>query len=246
MPPGRARHRALKILLLLLAVFALLSTLAFIYSGHWIKAAMRDSLPALDGQAPLPGLSAAVVVRRDQHGVPHVAAATLDDLMEAQGYVTAQDRLWQMDMARRNAAGELAELLGRGFTAHDRTQRLLQLRSNARRIAASLSNQDRHVYESYARGVNAYIDQHRDHLPAEFRLLNYKPQPWKPEDSLVIALGMVQMLDQRFDDKLSREGIERRLGPTLAADLYPTGSWRDHPPTAPIPDLTQHNPLSAT
>ena len=84
----------------------------------------------------------------------------------------------------------------------------------------------------------AFIDSHREHLPAEFRLLMYKPKPWQPVDSLLIGLNMVQILDEHWQDKLSRERIESRLGPTLAADLYPTGSWRDHPPTVAPPDLT--------
>src|ERR1700750_2406262 len=81
-------------------------------SVAWLKDAMREQLPVLDGQLPLPGLSAPVVVRRDAHGVPHIQAATMTDLLEAQGFVVAQDRLWQMDMARRFSAGELAEMLG--------------------------------------------------------------------------------------------------------------------------------------
>jgi penicillin amidase len=81
-------------------------------SMAWLKGAMREQMPVLDGNLQLPGLSAPVLVRRDVHGIPHIQAATMDDLVEAQGFVVAQDRLWQMDMARRFAAGELAELLG--------------------------------------------------------------------------------------------------------------------------------------
>ncbi|HEY0794208.1 MAG TPA: penicillin acylase family protein [Acidisarcina sp.] len=236
-PSPRLKRWPLILLLLGLLLLVVIAGLAK-FGEHWLTGAMRDSLPVLDGESAVTGLSAAVTVRRDQHGVPHIAAATLDDLFEAQGYVTAQDRLWQMDAARRNASGNLAELLGSGFVAHDRTQRLLQMQGTADRIAASLTEQDRRIYESYARGVNAYIAQNQEHLPAEFRLLGYKPAPWKPADSVLIALTMLQILDQHFPDKLSREAIEHKIGPTLAADLYPTGSWRDHPPTAPIPDLT--------
>lgn len=220
-------------------ILLIIALAAGVLSGAWwLRHAMRDSLPQLDGQLRLPGLSAAVTVRRDQHGVPHMEAATLDDLFEAQGYVTAQDRLWQMDMARRSAAGELAELLGKKLVEHDRVQRVLQMRATAERMTASLSERDRRFFEDYARGVNAYIDSQREHLPAEFRLLMYKPKPWQPVDSVLIGLSMVQTLDEHWQDKLGREKIETRLGPTLAADLYPTGSWRDHPPTVTPPDLT--------
>jgi penicillin G amidase len=221
-----------------LVVLILLGAVGATGGMTWLKHAMRMSLPQLDGDARLPGLSAQVTVRRDQHGVPHIEAATLDDLFEAQGYVTAQDRLWQMDMARRNAAGELAELLGSKLVDHDRLQRVLQMRATAERITATLSDRDRRYLEDYARGVNAFVDANRDRLPAEFRLLHYQPKLWQPVDSMLVGLSMVQILDQHWDEKLNREHIQNRLGPTLAAELYPTGSWRDHPPTAPAPDLT--------
>lgn len=228
----------LRFLFQLTVLVAVVLVVAVAGSAWWLRHAMRDSLPQLDGQIQLPGLSAAVSVRRDDHGVPHIEAATLDDLFEAQGYVSAQDRLWQMDMARRNAAGELAELLGSKLVEHDRLQRVLQMRATAERMAAGLSERDRRYYDDYARGVNTFIDSHRDHLPAEFRLLMYKPKQWQPVDSILLGLTMVQILDERWPGKLQREKVEARLGPTLAADLYPTGSWRDHPPTVPPPDLS--------
>ncbi|WP_158751197.1 penicillin acylase family protein [Acidobacterium sp. S8] len=239
----KRRHPLLRLFLgfVILVIVALVCTV--FGGGWWLKHAMRDSLPQLDGQVRVAGLSTAVSVRRDQHGVPHIEAATLDDLFEAQGYVTAQDRLWQMDMARRVAAGELAEILGKKLVDHDRMQRVLQIRATAERMAASLSARDRRYFEDYARGVNTYIDTHRDHLPAEFRLLMYQPKPWQPVDSILIGLNMVQILDEHWPDKLGREKVEARLGPALAAELYPTGSWRDHPPTVAPPDLTAPQPM---
>lgn len=231
------RRLAVAALVLVLALLAAVGGGAF-----WLKHAMRASLPVIDGQERLPGLAAAVAVRRDTHGIPHIAAANLEDLFLAQGYVTAQDRLWQMDMARRNAAGELAELLGPGLVDHDRRQRLLQMRPTAERMAAALPERDRRYFEAYARGVNAYIGQHGDHLPAEFDLLDYRPRPWKTADSIVIALAMVQMEDEHFFEKIGRERLAAKLTEGLMKDLYPTGSWRDHPPMAPLPDLTQPQP----
>ncbi|HSY70712.1 MAG TPA: penicillin acylase family protein [Alloacidobacterium sp.] len=238
MKEEKRRHPILRLFFGFVALVIIVLVVGVLGAGWWLKHAMRDSLPQLDGQVRLPGLSANVNVRRDTHGVPHIEAATLDDLFEAQGYVAAQDRLWQMDMARRAAAGELAELLGRKLVEHDTIQRVLQMRATSERMAAGLSERDRRFFEDYARGVNTFIDTHRDHLPAEFRLLRYKPKPWQPVDSILIALSMVQTLDQHWQDKLGREKIEARLGPTLAADLFPTGSWRDHPPTVAPPDLT--------
>jgi len=207
-------------------------------SVAWLKKAMREQLPTLDGELQLPGLSAPVVVRRDARGVPHIQAANMEDLIEAQGFVVAQDRLWQMDMARRFAAGELAELLGPAVVEHDKVQRVLQMRPTAERLTASMPQDQKRLVEAFARGVNAYIATHQNNLPAEFGLLDYKPRPWQPVDSWLVTLNMVARLDTLYPWKLEREKVEAKLPPTLTAQLYPTTTFRDHPPTESIPDLT--------
>ena len=209
----------------------------------WLRAAARAALPMLDGEVQISGLSAPVSVRRDAHGVPHIKAATQDDLFLAQGYVTAQDRLWQMDTFRRNANGELAQILGASLVKHDRAQRVLQFRLTAQRIYSNLPAQDRARLDDYARGVNLFIAQHQDTLPPEFKLLLYRPQPWSGVDSVSIGLMLVQSLDTHWDVKLTRERIAADLhNPKLEADLYPVGSWRDHPPTGIQLDLSQPHP----
>jgi penicillin amidase len=231
-------HPLLRVFLILffLALLALAGAVAG--GGFWLKDKMRDALPQVDGRITTPGLSAPVVVRRDHHGVPHIEAANLDDLLFAQGYITAQDRLWEMDMARRVAAGDAAEILGSKLVEHDRMERVLAMQPTAERITASLDPRDRRLFEDYARGVNALISSHQDRLPAEFHLLMYKPKPWQPADSMLVVLSMVQLLDEMWPDKLAREQVTARIGPTLAADLYPTGSWRDHPPISTLPPIT--------
>ncbi|HKO11032.1 MAG TPA: penicillin acylase family protein [Acidobacteriaceae bacterium] len=234
-------HPALRVFL----VVTFLVVLAFgglvLTAGIWLKHKMQSSLPELDGRQLAPGLTAPVLVRRDQHGIPHIEAANLDDLMFAQGYVTAQDRLWELDMARRMAAGEAAEVLGSKLLEHDRMQRVLEIRPTAERLTASMDDRTRRYFEDYAHGVNAYIDSHRDRLPAEFRLLMYQPKPWEPVDSILAVMNMEQMLDEHWPDKMAREYITRRLGPTLAEDLYPTGSWRDRPPVTNEVPITAPN-----
>ncbi len=231
-------HPVLRVLSILLLLAVLVAAGAVFGMAVWLKHAMRASLPQLDGIIPVSGLSAPVTVRRDQHGVPHIEAANLDDLLFAQGYITAQDRLWEMDMARRMAAGNAAEILGPRLVEHDRVQRVLAMRATAERLTATLDDRDRRYFDDYARGVNAFIGENQDHLPAEFRLLMYRPRPWQPVDSMLVAMSMVQMLDEHWPEKLARERITARLGPTLAADLYPTGSWRDRPPIATEPPIT--------
>ena len=233
------RHPVLRLLLVLLLLLLLAVAGATVTGGVWLKHKMQASLAELDGSLVTAGLSAPVTVRRDRHGVPHIEAANLDDLLFAQGYVTAQDRLWQMDMARRMAAGEAAEILGSKLVEHDRQQRILAMRATAERLTATLDDRQRRLFDDYARGVNAFIGAHQDRLPAEFRLLMYQPKPWQPVDSMLVVMSMVQMLDEHWPEKLERERITARLGPALAADLYPTGSWRDRPP------ITTETPITA-
>ena len=248
---GAARGRRLPVLVrvgaVLFVCLGTLAVLAVIGGVVWLKGAMRQQLPLLDGQLTLPGLSAPVVVRRDGRGVPHIQAANMDDLLEAQGFVVAQDRLWQMDMARRFAAGELAELLGPSVVEHDKLQRVLQIRSTAEHLTATMPEDQKHLFEAFARGVNAFIASHQDNLPAEFRVLGYKPRPWQPVDSWLVALNMVGRLDTLYPWKMERETVQARLGPTLAAELYPTTTARDHPPTQSVPGLNapQQNVLTA-
>jgi penicillin amidase len=215
----------------------------------WLRSAAKAALPVLDGdihlasQGNAAALFAPVTVRRDQHGVPHIDAATQEDMFVAQGYVTAQDRLWQMDAYRRSANGELAEVMGPSLLRNDKAQRMFQFRNTAHRIYANLPPDERARYEAYARGVNLYIAQHQDSLPPEFRLLHYKPQPWTGADSVSIGMMMVDMLDTHWYTKLSRERIAAKLNnPKLESDLYPVGSWRDHPPTGELLDLSHPHP----
>ncbi len=212
----------------------------------WLRSAALAALPQLDGEVHLAGLSAPVTVRRDAHGVPHIEAATQDDLLVAQGYVTAQDRLWQMDSIRRSSNGELAEILGPALLRHDEEQRVLQIRLTAQRIYDHLTPADRARLDDYARGVNLYIAQCEQAraLPVEFRLLMYQPTPWRGVDSVSVGLAIVQTIDTSFTIKLSRARIAARLNdPKLEADLYPVGSWRDHPPTGIRVDLTEPQPI---
>jgi penicillin G amidase len=245
-PPRARKRRWPRIVFWTLVILLALAVLAVGIGVLWLRTAEMSGLPVLDGDVHVSGLSAPVTVRRDAHGVPHIEAATQDDLFEAQGYVTAQDRLWQMDTFRRNSEGTLAEILGPSLVKHDKMQRVLQLGVTARRIYANLSAADRTRLDEYARGVNLFIDQHGDALPAEFRLLHYRPQPWTGEDSVAVGLMMVQTLDTHWDTKFAREEISAELhNPKLEADLYPVGSWRDHPPTGTVIDWSQPHPAPA-
>jgi len=230
--------RAMKITLRIAFVLCILGAVCFYSARIYIRHAMRVSLPQIDGSIHVAGLTAPVTVLRDAQGMPHIRAASLDDLAFAQGYVTAQDRLWQMDMLRRHAAGEFAEILGVGMLQHDEAQRLQQIRNTADAVVARMPPDELRYLDDYSRGVNALIAASATHLPAEFRVLHYTPRPWQPRDCVLVGLVMVQDLTTEFPIKLSREQIASKLPPELLADLYPVGSWRDHPPGRPVMDLT--------
>jgi len=222
----------------LILFFLVFTTIAFFAAHHWAQKAMRDSLPQLDGTLSIDGLSAPVTVQRDAHGIPHIRAASLDDLIIAQGYVTAQDRLWQMDSLRRYVSGNMAEVFGSKLIPHDRIQRTLQIRAAADRAFAVFPPEQMRWLELYARGVNASMEAQRAHLPIEFRLLGYQPAPWTPRDTITVGIVLFQDLTTSFPQKLNREALSAKLPPELLADLYPVGSWRDHPPAQPPIDLT--------
>lgn len=232
------RRRVLRNLWRAAVIVAILAAALVVAAAIWARHVMHASLPVVDGTLYADGLRAPVTVARNAQGVPSIQANSEDDLLFAQGYVTAQDRLWQMDTLRRHAAGELAEILGPGLVEHDRLQRYLQIRAAADRAAASLPADQQRELDAYARGVNAFIEGHRGNLPLEFHLLHYTPRPWTPRDSLLVSLVMWQDLSTSFATKLDREALARHLPSSLLADLYPVGSWRDHPPTQPPTDLT--------
>ena len=238
---------AFKIILWVLLLVLIAGTLAFL----WFYNGARSALPQLDGTIIVAGLQAPVSVVRDMHGVPHITATKLEDLFFAQGYVTAQDRLWQMDLTRRAVGGEMAEIfpassappqpVSRATAAvrprqtwvdYDKQQRIMRLRVIAERVTQQLPARDRAFFEAYAKGVNTFIDEHSKKLPMEFTLLGYKPRPWTVADCLLIGIGMSQLLNPQYETEYWREKIGAKLSPELMADLYPPDSWRDHPPAS--------------
>jgi penicillin amidase len=199
-------------------------------AGAWVYWRIHACLPQLDGTARLEGLQGKVQVLRDAHGVPHIQAASLDDLTFAQGYVTAQDRLWQMDLSRRIAQGRLSELFGSRTLHSDIENRTLGMRQAAEHSVKDLDPEERRLLRDYARGVNAYIRTHQNRLPIEFLLLRYHPEPWRESDSLEVALNMARLLNTSWRDELMRERVQSKLGSSrLEFDLFPARSPLDRP-----------------
>jgi len=185
-------------------------------------------LPQIDGVATLAGLQNQVTVERDIWGIPHVRATALADMAEAQGYVMAQDRLWQMDLLRRVARGQLSEIVGPAAIPLDKQFRMLRFGPAAERDVTLFDDETRIVMEAYSRGVNHFIEQHRSNLPVEFKLLKYQPTPWQPSDSLAIAGYMYQTLTDTWEDELDRARVSARVGPEKAKDLFSAEASLDH------------------
>ena len=213
---------------LLLRVIGWILTLLILVAGGFAWWFFFRPLPQLDGSASLPGLQTQVTVERDSWGIPHIRAASLADMAEAQGYVMAQDRLWQMDLLRRVARGQLSEILGSATIAIDKHFRLLRFGPAAERDATVLDDESRTVMDAYSRGVNRFIDQHRNNLPIEFKLLKYQPQPWQTADSLAIGAYMYETLTETWEEKFNRALVTARVGPDKAKDLFSVDAALDH------------------
>ncbi len=185
-------------------------------------------LPQLDGTATLPGLQNEVTVERDRWGVPHIRASSVQDLAEAQGYVMAQDRLWQMDLLRRVTRGQLSEILGARTLPIDKEFRTMEFGRAAERDLQLMDAESRGIMEAYARGVNRFIETHTKHLPLEFSLLRYKPQPWQASDSLTISAYMYRTLTNTWERKLDRATVEARVGLERSKELFSQEAAMDH------------------
>ncbi|HXP86913.1 MAG TPA: penicillin acylase family protein [Bryobacteraceae bacterium] len=198
-----------------LSIAVLLATLAV--AVYWF--AWRP-MPETSGTIAAPIASRATVVR-DAQGVPHIEAASWQDAVFLQGFVTAQDRLWQLDFLRRVAAGELAEVAGPLALDQDREARRKRIGRIADQLTPSLPPEARAVLAAYARGVNYFLETHRGRLPLEFTLLNYEPRPWRPRDTVLIALEMHRMLTDTWRNQIRKAHMLEKGDPAKVAFLFP-------------------------
>src|SRR3989442_8398675 len=144
-------------------------------------------MPEISGTSVVPGLSAPVRVVRDRWGVPHLYAQTEDDLFAAQGFVQAQDRLFQMDLWRRSVHGRLSEVLGPNFVERDAMTRRMQYRGDLEAEWASYGPDVRAIATAFVRGINAWIEVARERPPQEFVLAGRRPDFSRPQDLFKLA-----------------------------------------------------------
>ncbi|HEY7475629.1 MAG TPA: penicillin acylase family protein [Vicinamibacterales bacterium] len=188
-----------------------------------LKALARASLSPISGDFRIPGLRADVQVFRDRWGVPHIYAQNVDDLFMAQGYVMAQDRLWQMEMWRRQREGRLAEILGSSAVGRDRTARLLKYRGPMDdREWTSYHPDGKRIFTAFAAGVNAYITERGSNLPVEFKLTGIAPTPWTAE---TVVLRSATFGDASAELTMARNVV--RLGAEAANKQRAPDPWDD-------------------
>jgi penicillin G amidase len=202
----------------------------------------------------LAGLRAGVTVKRDERGIPHITASNDEDLYFAQGYATAADRLWQMDLVRRTARGELAEIFGNNALEEDKRHRTFGFAQTADAEVAQATPEARAILEAYARGVNAYISGLEPKtLPPEFQILQYQPRPWTPSDSLVIVKLFFESLSNTWRLDVMREVLadlpaakrEGLLPVTSPIDVLVVGSDRSGPPKSALATPAYSSPLAS-
>ncbi len=216
----------------LLAVLILLVVVAT-GAGLWLRAELRASLARLDGQLEVAELSAPVEIQRDASGVPVIRGVDRHDVALATGFVHAQERFFQMDLARRRAAGELAALVGPAAIEADAAIRVHRFRVVASRAVALLGDDDRAVIEAYTRGVNAGLEA-LDGFPFEYLLLRQDPVPWQVEDSLLVVLSMFVLLqDNEGAYEATLASMHEALPPEVVDFLVPRGTEWDAPVVGP-------------
>lgn len=216
------------------ALLALIAIVLVVAVGGWLW--LRSSLPQSDGTVFVPALDGAVTVTRDAHGIPTIKAGNDHDAAFALGFVTAQDRLFQMDLMRRLVAGRLAEWFGPVALDSDKSMRTLGLYRAAEAQYPLLSPELRSVYQAYAAGVNAFAKTRHGAPPPEYVALGRTIEPWTPVDSLAWGKIMDLQLTGNYRQELLRARLAQKLKPEDLAVLYP-GYDRKAPVTLGALDL---------
>src|SRR2546430_2868741 len=230
-------NRKIRYILLALSILVIVNLSADSVSAASQGASGRSNSPTLQ----LSGLRDRVTVRRDERGIPYIEAANDADLYFAQGFVAASDRLWQMDLLRRTVRGELSEIFGNTVLGQDKTHRVFGFAGILDEAVTHLPANLSVATKAYADGVNAFIDSRTDqNLPPEFLLLQYKPRPWTPADSLAVGKLLAEYLSASWQLDLMRASManlpkekrEALLPDTSPLDVLVVGSDRASSKTA--------------
>jgi penicillin amidase len=217
-PSGTRRgRRALLRIALALGLLAAALAVAVLVGGLWVRHRLIADLPRTTGRLVVAGLAAPATIERDRFGIPTVRGATRRDVAFATGFVHAQDRFFQMDLLRRRAAGELAELFGPAALRSDQAMRIHLFREHARRVLQASPPDIQGVLAAYAAGVNAGLAALAE-PPFEYLVLRVEPRSWRPEDSVLVLFSMFTQLEDINGE------TESAL--TLMHDRLPEGLFR--------------------
>jgi len=232
---------------LLVVVAALMVIVAVV---AWL--AIRASLPQIDGEIRVAGIDATATIARDIEGIPVITASSRRDLAWATGFAHGQDRFFQMDLIRRQAAGELSEIVGARAIDVDKRYRFHRFRMRARHVIEDASDSERGLLRAYADGVNAGLGS-LGARPFEYLLLGVEPQPWLAEDTVLVVYAMYMQLNDSRASKEVRRGFARSaLPPEVYEWMYPQGTSWDAPimgeprvvPSLPPPEVYSLNDLA--
>ncbi|MBI3823747.1 MAG: penicillin acylase family protein [Planctomycetes bacterium] len=217
---------------LLVGCLILIAVPASAQSPAQYIAKSKNVLAPIEGEIKVPGLKEPVEVLRDNWGVPHIYAKNADDLFFAQGFVAAQDRLFQLDLWRRVNVGELAEVLGPDAIEADTFARLIRYRGDMKAEWESYSPDTKQIATAFTNGINAWIKHARHFVPIEFHILGYQPKPWQPEDILGRMSGII--MSRNFTDEVVRAHLIDKLGLEKVRMLMPTDPQRDFAPAVDV------------
>jgi penicillin amidase len=209
----------------------LICSLVLVTAGSMLVTVLvlQASLPQLDGEVSAALISAPITIERDSIGVPTVTAANRADLAFGTGFVHGQDRYFQMDLSRRQAAGELAEVIGPALLETDKRHRLHRFRSRAQQVVAQMSADETEIMDAYVAGVNAGLDS-LGAKPFEYFILRVSPEPWRAEDTVLAAYAMYMVLnDERASNDVKRGLVHRIVDAEVYDWLYPLGTKWDAP-----------------
>jgi penicillin G amidase len=241
-----------KILKRILLAFLVLVIVIAVAAVIFVWNLSHRAIPDYDRDLPLQGLHAPVEVYRDSFAIPHVYARDMHDLYLATGYLLASDRLWQMDMLRHVTEGRLSEIFGEKFVGTDLILRSLRFSLKSQKILSAADTASLEALNAFADGVNQYIRANAHHLPPEFGILKYKPEEWKPEQSLNMIGYMAWDLKAGWSEILLNE-IQKRVDSLRYRQLLPDLT-REQPavysevktksnPVSVVPDLLLHTGL---
>ncbi|MFZ4621642.1 MAG: penicillin acylase family protein, partial [Bacteroidota bacterium] len=217
--------RKLKFIIGISLSLVIIGTVAFFSLRYLVV----KSFPQTEGELPVNGLRAKVMISRDEFGVPHISAENEYDLFFAQGYVHAQDRMWQMDLSRRAGEGRLSEILGPSTIKFDKMLKTVGFKRIAERLAGQLNPKSKEVLQAYSDGINAYIRSQKGKYPIEFDMLNYVPEEWTPVHSLMISRLMAWELNISWHVDIVLGELVAKFGQEKASKIFPT-----YPENAPV------------